>query len=168
MLIPTNIETWAQLAVPGPDYWAGTAAQYVSLLPIEVLPLTNHVASTSTLLVSRRRRLACGDHHRILGATGHLMLLGRTPIIAARHSSSSLGILSISNQQLHSGTRCQHGVLKSCVMDIVMGFRVPLTRRNTRSTKSRAQVLMGRAAPAFAWSPYRKARMPTSWSSKVE
>ena len=27
MLIPTNIETWAQLAVPGPSYWAGTAAQ---------------------------------------------------------------------------------------------------------------------------------------------
>ena len=27
MLIPTNIEDWAQLAVPGPSYWAGTAAQ---------------------------------------------------------------------------------------------------------------------------------------------
>ena len=28
MLIPTNIETWAQLAVPGPSYWAGTAAHF--------------------------------------------------------------------------------------------------------------------------------------------
>jgi hypothetical protein len=27
MLIPTSIEDWAQLAVPGPSYWAGTAAQ---------------------------------------------------------------------------------------------------------------------------------------------
>ncbi|KAL8793456.1 MAG: hypothetical protein Q9195_003939 [Heterodermia aff. obscurata] len=28
MLIPTNIETWTQLAVPGPSYWAGTAAHF--------------------------------------------------------------------------------------------------------------------------------------------
>ena len=27
MLIPTSIEDYAQLAVPGPDYWVGTAAQ---------------------------------------------------------------------------------------------------------------------------------------------
>ncbi|KAI4186505.1 MAG: hypothetical protein LQ346_005679 [Caloplaca aetnensis] len=27
MLIPTNVETSATLAIPGPEYWAGTAAQ---------------------------------------------------------------------------------------------------------------------------------------------
>lgn len=31
MLIPTNVETLAILAIPGPEYWAGTAAQYVAL-----------------------------------------------------------------------------------------------------------------------------------------
>ena len=29
MLIPTSVETFAQLAVPGPDYWCGTASQCV-------------------------------------------------------------------------------------------------------------------------------------------
>ncbi|KAL8956171.1 MAG: hypothetical protein Q9193_006228 [Seirophora villosa] len=28
MLIPTNVETLATLAIPGPEYWAGTAAHY--------------------------------------------------------------------------------------------------------------------------------------------
>lgn len=28
MLIPTNVEDWAELAVPGTDYWCGTAAHY--------------------------------------------------------------------------------------------------------------------------------------------
>lgn len=32
MLIPTSIEDAAELTVPGPDYWAGTAAQYVQPL----------------------------------------------------------------------------------------------------------------------------------------
>ena len=29
MLIPTNVQDWAELAVPDPSYWASTAAQYV-------------------------------------------------------------------------------------------------------------------------------------------
>lgn len=29
MLIPTAVDSWAQLAVPGMSYWASTAAQYV-------------------------------------------------------------------------------------------------------------------------------------------
>ena len=29
MLIPTSIESVAELAVPGPDYWLSTAAQYL-------------------------------------------------------------------------------------------------------------------------------------------
>lgn len=33
MLIPTSIEDAAELTVPGPDYWAGTAAQYVRPSP---------------------------------------------------------------------------------------------------------------------------------------
>ncbi|SLM36150.1 sun domain protein [Lasallia pustulata] len=28
MLIPTSVETWSQLAVPGPSYWAGTSAEF--------------------------------------------------------------------------------------------------------------------------------------------
>lgn len=32
MLIPTEVTSWAQLAVPGMSYWASTAAQYVLLL----------------------------------------------------------------------------------------------------------------------------------------
>lgn len=132
MLIPTDIEDWAQLAVPGPDYWAGTAAQYVAFSPIESFPLTNHVAFTSTLPESRRKRRACGDHQRILGATGHRMWLGRTRIKLGRHLSSSPGIPSISSPRLHFGTRCQPGVSRSYVMEIVMGFRVLLTHRNIR------------------------------------
>ena len=31
MLIPTRIDDWAQLAVPDPNYWCKTAAQYVGL-----------------------------------------------------------------------------------------------------------------------------------------
>ncbi len=27
MLIPTEVEDWTELAVPGTDYWCGTAAQ---------------------------------------------------------------------------------------------------------------------------------------------
>lgn len=30
MLIATDVQDWAGLAVPSPDYWASTAAQYVS------------------------------------------------------------------------------------------------------------------------------------------
>jgi hypothetical protein len=30
MLIPTSVDDWAELAVPGTDYWCGTAAQSVS------------------------------------------------------------------------------------------------------------------------------------------
>ena len=30
MLIPTAVDSWSQLAVPDPDYWCSTAAQYVS------------------------------------------------------------------------------------------------------------------------------------------
>lgn len=30
MLIPTAVESWAELAVPDPSYWCETAAQYVS------------------------------------------------------------------------------------------------------------------------------------------
>ena len=29
MLIPTHVEDWTELAVPGTDYWCGTAAQSV-------------------------------------------------------------------------------------------------------------------------------------------
>jgi hypothetical protein len=29
MLIPTEVDSWAQLAVPGITYWVETAAQYV-------------------------------------------------------------------------------------------------------------------------------------------
>ena len=29
MLIPTAIDEWEQLTIPTPDYWCGTAAQYV-------------------------------------------------------------------------------------------------------------------------------------------
>lgn len=29
MLIPTSVEDMEKLTVPGPDYWCGTAAQYV-------------------------------------------------------------------------------------------------------------------------------------------
>lgn len=32
MLIPTAVESWAQLAVPAVTYWASTAAQYVPIL----------------------------------------------------------------------------------------------------------------------------------------
>lgn len=29
MIIPTKVDSWAQIAIPGPDYWLSTAAQYV-------------------------------------------------------------------------------------------------------------------------------------------
>jgi hypothetical protein len=33
MLIPTAVDSWSQLAVPDPSYWASTAAQFVPAFP---------------------------------------------------------------------------------------------------------------------------------------
>jgi len=37
MLIPTEVNSMATLAVPDPSYWASTAAQYVSGLKYDIL-----------------------------------------------------------------------------------------------------------------------------------
>ncbi len=36
MLIPTEVDSSAILAVPGTDYWAETASHFVSILPSKV------------------------------------------------------------------------------------------------------------------------------------
>lgn len=81
MLIPTNIEDWAQLAVPGPDYWAGTAAQLVEFLVDDDFSLTILAASTSTPLAYQLKRRVYGDPHRTLGAIGAHMSQEPTPTI---------------------------------------------------------------------------------------
>lgn len=43
MLIPTDVEDSAELAVPGTDYWAGTAAQYVFESPFISLNMADYV-----------------------------------------------------------------------------------------------------------------------------
>ncbi|RQM07844.1 hypothetical protein DH86_00000720 [Scytalidium sp. 3C] len=44
MLIPTAVDSFATLAVPGPDYWCSTAAQYIGWNPIW---LSSNLASTA-------------------------------------------------------------------------------------------------------------------------
>lgn len=71
MLIPTRVEDRADLAVPGPAYWASTAAQYV--LPnhnLKAFYLANHylfflvIVTISTLQEPMSEMLVSGDPTR--------------------------------------------------------------------------------------------------------
>jgi len=61
MLIPTSVQSWAQLAVPGTSYWASTAAQYVLLLLGLYAAANVPVATTSTPQELESKMLASGE-----------------------------------------------------------------------------------------------------------
>jgi hypothetical protein len=60
MLIPTSVESWSQLAVPGISYWASTAAQYVLLSSLLPNRTNTFLAITLTLQELELKRPASG------------------------------------------------------------------------------------------------------------
>ena len=127
MLIPTSVESWSQLAVPGTSYWASTAAQYVLFSSLFPNRTNTALAITLTLQELELERPAFGVMDPSHSETGLHMSLEPTliqmeiPLRKLGGTQSGLAAdLVVPPQHLESRS--------SVVARAAMGYLVLLTR----------------------------------------